>query len=47
MLTYVTSLQVTTTLLFKLIPAVMHLGVLLRWFPPDSAVEVSIDELIV
>ncbi|KAL3566369.1 hypothetical protein D5086_031784 [Populus alba] len=30
---------VTTTLLFKLIPAVMHLGVLLRWFPPDSAVE--------
>ncbi|KAG6770540.1 hypothetical protein POTOM_026225 [Populus tomentosa] len=41
MLTYVTSLQVTTTLLFKLIPAVMHLGVLLRWFPPDSAVEVG------
>ncbi|KAJ6957513.1 hypothetical protein NC653_039464 [Populus alba x Populus x berolinensis] len=34
---------VTTTLLFKLIPAVMHLGVLLRWFPPDSAVEVSIE----
>ncbi|XP_052305116.1 K(+) efflux antiporter 6 isoform X1 [Populus trichocarpa] len=32
---------VTTTLLFKLIPAVMHLGVLLRWFPPDSAVEVG------
>ncbi|CAK7352994.1 unnamed protein product [Dovyalis caffra] len=32
---------VTTTLLFKLIPAVMHLGVLLRWFPPDSAFEVG------
>ncbi|XP_055820454.1 K(+) efflux antiporter 4 isoform X2 [Solanum dulcamara] len=27
---------VTTPLLFKLIPAVVHLGVLLRWFPPDS-----------
>ncbi|KAL0394160.1 UNVERIFIED_CONTAM: K(+) efflux antiporter 6 [Sesamum latifolium] len=27
---------VTTPLLFKLIPAVMHLGVLLRWFAPDS-----------
>lgn len=29
-----------TPLLFKLIPAVAHLGVLLRWFPPDSSVEV-------
>ena len=27
-------------LLFKLIPAVIHLGVLLRWFPPDSLSEV-------
>ncbi|KAL0330712.1 UNVERIFIED_CONTAM: K(+) efflux antiporter 4 [Sesamum angustifolium] len=27
---------VTTPLLFKLVPAVMHLGVLLRWFAPDS-----------
>ncbi|XP_077210731.1 K(+) efflux antiporter 4-like isoform X4 [Tasmannia lanceolata] len=27
---------VTTPLLFKLIPAVIHLGVLLRWFSPDS-----------
>lgn len=26
---------VTTPLLFKLIPAVIHLGVLLRWFTPD------------
>ncbi|CAA7410053.1 unnamed protein product [Spirodela intermedia] len=26
---------VTTPLLFKLIPAVIHLGVLLRWFSPD------------
>ncbi|XWS72162.1 hypothetical protein CRYUN_Cryun02cG0016600 [Craigia yunnanensis] len=31
---------VTTPLLFKLIPAVVHLGVLLRWFPPDSPSEV-------
>lgn len=30
---------VTTPLLFKLIPAVVHLGVLLRWFSPDSSVE--------
>ncbi|WMV42376.1 hypothetical protein MTR67_035761 [Solanum verrucosum] len=30
---------VTTPLLFKLIPAVVHLGVLLRWFPPDSPSE--------
>ncbi|PKA57214.1 K(+) efflux antiporter 4 [Apostasia shenzhenica] len=27
---------VTTPLLFKMIPAVIHLGVLLRWFPPDN-----------
>ncbi|KAH1251641.1 K(+) efflux antiporter 4 [Glycine max] len=32
---------VTTPLLFKLIPAVVHLGVLLRWFPPDSAAEIA------
>ncbi|KAL8160846.1 hypothetical protein V2J09_012335 [Rumex salicifolius] len=32
---------VTTPLLFKLIPAVMHLGVLLRWFPPDSPNEIG------
>ncbi|KAI4350728.1 hypothetical protein L6164_005154 [Bauhinia variegata] len=31
---------VTTPLLFKLIPAVVHLGVLLRWFPPDSPSEI-------
>ncbi|XP_062091009.1 K(+) efflux antiporter 4 isoform X2 [Humulus lupulus] len=31
---------VTTPLLFKLIPAVVHLGVLLRWFSPDSPSEV-------
>ncbi|RWV98660.1 hypothetical protein GW17_00038475 [Ensete ventricosum] len=29
--------EVTTPLLFKLIPAVVHLGVLLRWFNPDSS----------
>ncbi|KAJ0964626.1 hypothetical protein J5N97_025764 [Dioscorea zingiberensis] len=28
---------VTTPLLFKLIPAVIHLGVLLRWFSPDTS----------
>ncbi|XP_050218536.1 K(+) efflux antiporter 4 isoform X2 [Mercurialis annua] len=32
---------VTTPLLFKLIPAVIHLGVLLRWFPPDSPIEIG------
>ncbi|XP_027065480.1 K(+) efflux antiporter 4-like isoform X4 [Coffea arabica] len=32
---------VTTPLLFKLIPAVVHLGVLLRWFPPDVSNEVT------
>ncbi|XP_057968765.1 K(+) efflux antiporter 4-like isoform X3 [Malania oleifera] len=31
---------VTTPLLFKLIPAVVHLGVLLRWFSPDSPTEI-------
>ncbi|XVF88735.1 hypothetical protein PTKIN_Ptkin19aG0074400 [Pterospermum kingtungense] len=32
---------VTTPLLFKLIPAVIHLGVLLRWFPADSPTEIG------
>ncbi|XP_057721212.1 K(+) efflux antiporter 6 [Arachis stenosperma] len=32
---------VTTPLLFKLIPAVVHLGVLLRWFSPDSSLEIG------
>ncbi|XLU27241.1 hypothetical protein S245_063307, partial [Arachis hypogaea] len=30
---------VTTLLLFKLLPTVVHLGVLLRWFSPDSSLE--------
>ncbi|KAH0936782.1 hypothetical protein HID58_004243 [Brassica napus] len=30
---------VTTPLVFKVIPAVVHLGVLLRWFSPDTSVE--------
>ncbi|RID42302.1 hypothetical protein BRARA_J02200 [Brassica rapa] len=30
---------VTTPLVFKVIPAVVHLGVLLRWFSPDSSIE--------
>lgn len=29
-------LQVTTPVLFKLIPAVMHLGVLMHWFPAET-----------
>ncbi|OMO66925.1 Cation/H+ exchanger [Corchorus capsularis] len=35
---------VTTPLLFKLIPAILHLGVLLRWFSPDreTSIEVGI-----
>ncbi|KAG5559215.1 hypothetical protein RHGRI_008956 [Rhododendron griersonianum] len=32
---------VTTPLLFKLIPAVVHLGVLLRWFSPDIPIEIG------
>ncbi|XP_050270255.1 K(+) efflux antiporter 4 isoform X1 [Quercus robur] len=32
---------VTTPLLFKLIPAVVHLGVLTRWFSPDSSSEIG------
>ncbi|GAB2292576.1 K(+) efflux antiporter 4 [Dionaea muscipula] len=32
---------VTAPLLFKLIPAVVHLGVLLRWFPADSPSEIG------
>ncbi|KAL2517856.1 K(+) efflux antiporter 4 [Abeliophyllum distichum] len=32
---------VTTPLLFKLIPAVVHLGVLLKWFSPDSQSELG------
>ncbi|KAM7509655.1 hypothetical protein LguiA_020108 [Lonicera macranthoides] len=32
---------VTTPLLFKLIPAVVHLGVLLRWFSPDLPNEIG------
>ncbi|KAI7727183.1 hypothetical protein M8C21_026996 [Ambrosia artemisiifolia] len=31
---------VTTPFLFKLIPAVVHLGVLLRWFTPDIPTEI-------
>jgi len=27
---------VTTPLLFRMIPIIMHLGVLMGWFPPDS-----------
>ncbi|XP_039017040.1 K(+) efflux antiporter 6-like isoform X2 [Hibiscus syriacus] len=35
---------VTTPLLFKLIPAILHLGVLLRWFSPEreSSIELGI-----
>ncbi|KAJ4803584.1 Potassium efflux antiporter [Rhynchospora pubera] len=30
---------VTTPLIFKLIPAVMHLGILMRWFPSESSMQ--------
>ncbi|XP_028096780.1 K(+) efflux antiporter 4-like isoform X4 [Camellia sinensis] len=33
--------EVTTPLLFKLIPAMVHLGVLLRWFSPDIQNEIG------
>ncbi|KAG6624468.1 K(+) efflux antiporter 6-like isoform X4 [Carya illinoinensis] len=33
---------VTTPLLFKLIPTVVHLGVLLRWFSLNSSVEIGL-----
>lgn len=32
-------IQVTTPLLFKLIPSVMNLGVLLQWFPTESSTQ--------
>uniref|UniRef100_A0A1J3GN31 K(+) efflux antiporter 6 n=1 Tax=Noccaea caerulescens TaxID=107243 RepID=A0A1J3GN31_NOCCA len=32
---------VTTPLVFKVIPAVVHLGVLLRWFSPETSVEMG------
>ncbi|CAN7047616.1 unnamed protein product, partial [Brassica rapa subsp. trilocularis] len=35
---------VTTPFLLKLIPAVVHLGVLLRWFSPNSSTEILIWE---
>ncbi|KAL2533203.1 K(+) efflux antiporter 4 [Abeliophyllum distichum] len=38
---------VTTPLIFKLIPAVVHLGVLLRWFSPHSSNEIGFKEDIV
>jgi hypothetical protein len=32
-------LQVTTPLLFKLIPAVINLGVLMHWFPSENGTQ--------
>lgn len=32
-------LQVTTPMLFKLIPDVMNLGVLMHWFPSESSTQ--------
>lgn len=32
---------VTTPLMFRLIPGVMHLGSLMRWFPPESNTQVE------
>lgn len=36
-------LQVSTPILFKLIPALMHLGVTMQWFPSESGIH---DEVI-
>ncbi|KQJ85408.1 hypothetical protein BRADI_5g26850v3 [Brachypodium distachyon] len=33
-------IEVTTPLLFKMIPAVVHLGVLLRWFSVDTLISI-------
>uniref|UniRef100_A0A453J1P6 Cation/H+ exchanger domain-containing protein n=1 Tax=Aegilops tauschii subsp. strangulata TaxID=200361 RepID=A0A453J1P6_AEGTS len=33
------SLVVTTPLIFKLIPVVTQLGILMRWFPSESGVQ--------
>ncbi|KAK8976133.1 hypothetical protein V6N11_007627 [Hibiscus sabdariffa] len=33
---------VTTPLLFKLIPAILHLGVLLRWFSPEREISIEL-----
>jgi hypothetical protein len=30
---------VTTPLIFKLIPVVMHLGILMRWFPTENSMQ--------
>lgn len=35
--------QVTTPVLFKLIPAIMHLGVLMHWFPVEN---ITPDEVV-
>ncbi|KAH0969478.1 hypothetical protein GBA52_028659 [Prunus armeniaca] len=36
---------VTTPFLFKLIPGLVHLGVLLRWFPPDGLLRLGLKEI--
>ncbi|KAJ1408154.1 Sodium/solute symporter superfamily [Sesbania bispinosa] len=46
MASFLQMVQVTTPLLFKLIPAVVHLGALLRWFPPDSPSEVFVVSVV-
>ncbi|QCD95104.1 monovalent cation:H+ antiporter-2 [Vigna unguiculata] len=35
---------VTTPLLFKLIPAVMNLGVLMHWFPSESSTQIEVEK---
>ncbi|XP_073102239.1 K(+) efflux antiporter 4 [Elaeis guineensis] len=35
-------IEVTTSLMFKLIPAVMHLGILMHWFPAESNIRMRI-----
>ena len=36
---FISLLQVTTPLIFKLIPVVMHLGILMRWFPTENSMQ--------
>jgi hypothetical protein len=38
--------QVTTPLIFKLIPVVMHLGILIRWFPSENNMQNEVYALL-
>jgi hypothetical protein len=38
--------QVTTPLIFKLIPVVMHLGILMHWFPSENSMQNEVYALL-